>query len=592
MSHLDLPRLHFRGDFVADVFTCNNDDIAAAFPAQQFVNSARVTVDTLGMDDATFAQWLRQIAPPFGIRAGWNLYGSGMCYLENATIHGAHATGGTLVNDPAIDPIIGAAVEFNDAAMVDLDPEGTLGTQIFCGELSVRKSNGLRLVGGPSRMYSRFVSRRNLGAGGFTAFSASWYSVVPPGPFTVDRGASPAMASFAQAQQDGRGLFLAFCIYLLAPKVSQTQLASDFALGIATRNPAFGKAIGTIGTWQPDEMTSIAVGRRMNAATSLLHNHGTFELNPAVARVDSGRRVVTVDLLNSFPEVDESLEKVNIGPVRLALARTGPRGTILTEIGDVPYDRPAYERQSGLIDVPFDASLEMAIGDQQLVLIQTETDTIVLAESDITIETDSRCIYLQEGSATDVVIRMHVKGAAPAASQVVQVRQFVTSNRTMSLASPSNAVVTLPGAIAIGTSGASNLRIMATRPGTCVITLAVPSAPTNSREFFLNVRVLPLDNYDSVPDADVTFDFVYQEVLRYYHLLFPAMSELLKLSDKDAVIGRAQAILDRIDPARFEKSIYMPVSRDMSDGKRRLLERWLNLQISDSDETAEAFHAS
>lgn len=573
MSHLELPRLHFRGDFVADVFTCNNDDIASAFPTQQFVDSASVTVDTLGMDDATFKTWLRQFASPFGIRAGWNLYGTGACYFENAKVHGAQAVGGALVSDPAADRIVGGAVDLNEAVMVDLDPEGTLGTQIFANELSIRRSATMRMVGRPGRMFSRFVTRRNLGASGFAAFAASWYAAIPAEQLSVQADTSTTLASFEQARQNGDGLYLAFCIYLMAPVISQTQLASDFAAGLETSNPARGKVMGTIGTWKTTEMKSVPTGRRMVAGASLLHDHSSFQLNPATVCVDTVRQVVSLDLMNTFPELNTSLDKVDIGEVHLAAVKSGPKGPIITDIGSVPYNREAYERQSGMIDVPYDSALASAVQDQQLVLVQESTQAIVLAELSMTVESDQRCIYLQEGAATDATIWLTVKGAAPTASQSVAIQQFVTSNRTQSPANATNAVVTIPGTITIGSSGQATLHILATRPGTCLISMALPGeAPLTS---FINVRVLPLDNYDAVLDEDLTFEFVYQEVLRYYALLFPVMRPYVDFSSEASVRLSASAILDRIAADQFDLASYMPVSRDLSDGKRKLLQRWL-----------------
>ena len=86
-----------------------------------------------------------------------------------------------------------------------------------------------------------------------------------------------------------------------------------------------------------------------------------------------------------------------------------------------------------------------------------------------------------------------------------------------------------------------------------------------------------MDDYSAIPDSALTFDFIYQQILQYYSLLFPVMKNRIDLSNGTAVKDNWQPILDRINPLLFEASGYMPVSRDMSDGKRSLLERWLKL---------------
>jgi hypothetical protein len=574
MSHLLLPRLHFRGEFRTDVTTCNNDDIASAFPAQQFVDSAQVKVDTFGMDDAAFAKWLREMAPPFGIRAGWNLYGDCSCGFVDAKVHGAHPAGGSLILDPAVDPIVHAAVELRHAVMVDLDPEGTLGTQIFCDEFSLFKSNELSIVAQPARLHSRFIARRNLGTGGFTAFAACWFAAIRPDRMTISAGASATLDSFRTAHAAGAGLFLAFCIYLLAPRISQQQLALDFAVKRPTHNPALGKVIGTLGVWRPHEMTTVPVGRRLNPGITLQHDHVPYQFNAAVAAIDKGRRVISLDMVNTVPETDEALNKVNIGALTLTLISSGSTGPERHDIADIAYDRPAYERQAGLVDVPYAAALDPLIDAGRLALVQASTGAIVLDEIDATVETDDRCVYLQVNDTTTIALRLHVKGAAAPNPATVLVKQYVTSNRSFSPATSASAVVAAPDQIALPSGRAGAISVKAIRPGTCLLAFLPPGEGADSLQFFANLRVLPTDNYDGVPDKELTFQLIYQEVLRYYHLLYPAMSEVFDLSNELNVTVRAQFIRDRIAKAKWDRSSYMPISRDLSDGKRKLLERW------------------
>jgi hypothetical protein len=95
-----------------------------------------------------------------------------------------------------------------------------------------------------------------------------------------------------------------------------------------------------------------------------------------------------------------------------------------------------------------------------------------------------------------------------------------------------------------------------------------------ARDPYVSVRVLPADDYAHVGDDELTFGLVYKEVLRYYHLLHPAMSRVLDLSDERVMTAVAGTLLQRTDPAAWLGARYMPRTRDLSAGKRRLLERW------------------
>jgi hypothetical protein len=67
-------------------------------------------------------------------------------------------------------------------------------------------------------------------------------------------------------------------------------------------------------------------------------------------------------------------------------------------------------------------------------------------------------------------------------------------------------------------------------------------------------------------------------VLRYFHLLYPAMSRIVNWADEDAVRLRASGILARTAGELWDHFGYMPRTRELSDGKRKLLARWCRLQ--------------
>jgi hypothetical protein len=96
------------------------------------------------------------------------------------------------------------------------------------------------------------------------------------------------------------------------------------------------------------------------------------------------------------------------------------------------------------------------------------------------------------------------------------------------------------------------------------------------QEFYFDVRVLPFDDYSHVTDDELTFDFVYKEVLRYYHLILPAMSKRLDLSDATiwSTPTAAQYVLRMTDPGMWACFNYMPRTRDLSKYRRDLLRRF------------------
>lgn len=578
MSHYDLPRLHFRGGFRANVATANNDDLAIAFPDQQFVDTDQVTVNRMGMDDAAFQAWLRDTAPPFGIRGGWNVYGDCYCDFPDTTVRSTHPTNSGLVVDPAIDSFIGAEIDLPaKLVMVDLNPEGTLSTQLFCDEFNFTANPSMRIGGRPSRFYSHNIARRNLAASGFTAFAASWYAAIEPDEMSISAGNSPVLMSFQSAHESGAGLFIAFCTYFLSPLISQNQLAQDFAAGLTTQNPAIGHVVGTVGLWKEDELKAVPMRRRLVPGALLQHDHVDFRLNSAQAHTNTDTSTITLDLMNAFPEIDDSLEKVNVGRVRLAVDVAGDKTAERHDIGEINYDREQYERESGLFDIAYSADLSDKIEQGDLVLYQPDTDAVLLRESRLVIATDNRCLYLHEGETTQVKIRVRDKGDVPSAVTTVQLRQYRTTNRVFAASPPADEVVSLPASVSTDPGGEGVFSVAGQNAGTCLIAFVAPGQPDQSIEFYCSIRVLPTDSYDHLSNSELSFQLIYDEVLRYYHLLYPSMSERFDLSSEISVELHAQAILDRISPAIWDRSAYMPVTRELSAGKRRLLERWCRL---------------
>jgi hypothetical protein len=575
MSHLQFPRLHFRGQFSTNVGTANNDDLGNP----QYVDSALVQVDTQGMTDAAFATWLRQIDPSFGIRGGWNVYGDSGCRFVDAACHATEPAAGGPLTTAASDPAVGAAVNLVRGVMADQDPEGTTSTQILAAEFNLTNpAAGVSIVGRPTRAVSRWVARRNLGVSGFRAFAAVWHAVLRPEQLTITAGNSPSLLALKAAHDSGKGLFVRYCTYLLAPLLSASQLAADFAAGLATINPAVGKLLGTIGVWDPATMTTLAEGRRLGSGALATSNHASFRFNPATVCVDSANRRVSVDLINSIPEVDETLEKVNLGPLDLTLTSAGGAATVL---GTIPSTRADYERRAGIADFDIPAGALPDIDAGRLDVIQRSTGSALLTETPLVLETDDRAVYLQEGGNGSIRLRGWLRGQ-PAGGKQIAIRQFFTTNKTFAPAPPATAIVSVVDQVVLDATGSATIALAGAAPGCGTLQFGAVG-DVAAPDFFACVRVLPKDDFSGIPDDQVTFAFVYDKVLRYYHLLHPAMDRVFDLSSEGQVELRADRIRTRIKVIDWSDPQYMPRTRELSAGKATLLLRWCDIVSPPSD---------
>jgi hypothetical protein len=570
VSQLVRPRIHFGGSFQTNPGTGNNDDV---LDRTGVVDTTSVTVHPPeGMADEDFRRWMEgrtstaDPGRPGRLRAGWNYYGNNRCDFVDVAVTAVEPSDGSLVADAQADPLVGAQVTFGLAVMVDLDPKGFANTQIFADSLEVTLQDGSRFGGERAWFHSRWLNRnRNLGVPGFGGASAVFHGSIPDAALDWETGGSPALERFRQDVERGGGLTVRFCLYLLTPRLGEEALAEQYRAGKQVANPAVGRVVGTLGVWRSGELASVALGRLLVPSGSMIGDKVPITLGPAVAEVDHDAHRVTLDLVSTFPEVDASGAKAFLGEAVLRVRA----GTRTSDIGPVPYDQATYERTAGLVEVPFDPALGSAIAAGELVLV-TGQGGEMLVEAPVMAESDDRCLYLQEGESATVRFAARARGA-PLAEPV---RFLVVHHPGRGAPLP---VVECPETVDVGAGADGGLTLKAANPGCTVLRLArSPGARQldTARDPYVSVRVLPADDYGHVGDDQLTFGLVYKEVLRYYHLLHPAMSRVLDLGDERVMTAAASTLLLRTDPATWLGARYMPRTRDLSAGKRRLLERW------------------
>jgi len=85
---------------------------------------------------------------------------------------------------------------------------------------------------------------------------------------------------------------------------------------------------------------------------------------------------------------------------------------------------------------------------------------------------------------------------------------------------------------------------------------------------------------EPVGNSSLTFDIVYQKVLRTYYLLYPIMNRFIPLNNEQAMSAHASMILQRTELSLWMSNAYMPKTRDMSESRRTLLRAWCRKVLS------------
>ncbi|HWC27378.1 MAG TPA: hypothetical protein VG474_12400 [Solirubrobacteraceae bacterium] len=388
----------------------------------------------------------------------------------------------------------------------------------------------------------------------------------------------------------------------------------------------------------------VALHVRTHADVEQLHEPGTHlhaesqllqciqSMGPAVAVVEDD--AVVLDLLTAFPEsgcdpsaTGDPFDKHDFGPVSLELVYDSPAGSTTADLGPVSYDRETYESLAGVWEVPLDPSSEAAqhLRDGYLRL-RDGAGNVLLREIEVAqVETDDRGIYVDlappAGGGTptatgSLTLRAFTKGEPITAPLDVQV-QFWVDVMTPGKANSINPLVVMAclltnaedttGAytvvdageepsgtfhVTIPAGGELALKFTADTAGCFKLRFIVPGMTIDSTqppafavEYYTNVRALPYHDYSDVPDEKVTLQYVFDEVLAYFSILYPVMSAIIPWGpentphDPDRVAQFAALMSMAIDESRIGTALQMPITRDLSAGKRALLQRWCALQM-------------
>jgi hypothetical protein len=623
MSQFDFPRIHVKGEFYFNPGTANNDSIDPTDEGTVTAITETVQPVNNGMTDEDFKIWLASLDPKLNILNGqWNIYGDMSYWFDTVLVNSVQTNPETVITNPLDFPIIGCQVAVNNAFALDVDPEGFSTTQLFCDSFSLKGTE--EALGKKNVWFSRKPSRgatrwinwyRNLSyhglpgssgaAGGVSAMWQMAFPVLPEdldpankvsNPNYLDGNLRSVYNQFPETNANGfklKGMLFRMNLYLCYPLISDTDLYNNyFAKGIAKENPAIGRTVGTFAPWYEEEMKSITLKRYLNSANSYSNPYSSNPfprnqayLGPVVASVNKEKKVVSLDLINTFPEDGAAGVKFEMGTATLQVQM--PDGSV-EKIGNFDYDQNSYELTSGLADVKFDDNQSVAIESGLLAIsLSNYNQGPLLLENEYMIATDTSCAYLNEDKSKnrEITVKAVYKGEPLKEPVTIDIEQWQMT--------PTSAIPNMPvmlgstkQIVPVESSFTFNLATL-NGPGVRVFRFVPPvfkPARLNIiTDFMSSVRVLPKSDYSWVKDEDLNFDLIYREIFRYYYLVLPAMNKRLPMNDPTIwnTPTAAEYVLKRSEEARWEDFEYMPRTRDLSDDRRDLLHRFLKKTLAE-----------
>jgi hypothetical protein len=545
LSYLDLPRVIFDGDFQADVSTVNNE-------VRNF------DVDTFDPE----------ISP-----GSWNPTGSGAFRLLNCRVRGASDEKSVAAKeDPVLAAVITGSADKVSGKIVDLDPQWQLSSALWGLRVELRAGENLILAGDFDP-----ASFRDVWFTGVTAPAARFQSVLHN--IAWARPGVSRLADRLRAATSGGKLSIRLATFAY---LNNDRTAPRFTVG---------SVVGAIGPYHAGEPRTFVAGRRFAPLLDSVVN--TVGVNYFDA-VTVGDRLVA-DLANALPVLDDKGTIVDQGALRLGVL-TDPdtdQGAAVTEgrgftaLGDpLPYRDPGWLLDtSGIVSVKLPPQVD--ITDRPLALLRPNgaEHTVVVRETPDGwhVRADDHIHRVEAGAA--LTTRVHVTRYGRPAARVEVVPSVLPPVQPglgdPFIGTPETAfTVAVPDRTDI--DGQTTLRVRCADPGTprgyldgqiYQMTLGIRGVDDLRQNPLEPLTALVFDDYE-VPANPTWLDDV-QPILKQYANLYPIMSERLVRLDEYEAVREHRTILQFAFSRDIDDPNSMPVTRDLSPAKRRMILKWL-----------------
>ncbi|HXC56151.1 MAG TPA: hypothetical protein VNU97_12710 [Rhizomicrobium sp.] len=584
MSVLETPRIYFKGEMAWDPITTNN--------YTQFYDESTDTPVFPGVLDKVRRYREEAIAAvpqnaDQSVASGsWNPDGTHKSVFYASAISGVDLGAGVTTKDP----FVASAANFM-GMLVDCEPYGSYSSQLFFDTMHFGVDGGYRILGKRTvRATARYINiNRNPSNNMIAGFaSVVWQtSFAKADGLRVDAFDSPALQALAAALQedDVLGLTVRFNTYRtiyydtpalanLSPLEQQVSaaLVAKLTGGGFQPNPARSAMVGVIGLWRKGEPAHEPGDRALLTLT----NAPPSVAGPgsAYARVDS--KSLTLDLSNCIPESDRVLTKTNLGKLQVfAVDAQGNPVASLGTFGYPQYDRDAYDAAAGLVALPLDAAAVKLAQDNDLQL-RDSNGTVLLAEQALRTIPLTPNLYLDEGTSPAARFQLYNRGVLSTAQMPVTVYTMSadggTITATNTVSTDAQGVLSLPVS---GTPGGVFAYMPSPDPNSLAAQASPPANGINPQVYnYTYVRTWPADA--AIAELPPTWENVYARVLVNWNALAPCMDNWLRLDDPVQVKAYGAVLKRLTDPAHFEDFRFMPVTRDMTGGERKLLYKFLD----------------
>lgn len=588
---------------------------------------------TAGEENTVFAETADGNETPVPlIPAEWNYYGDmGLTMIDTKVVG---------ISDPkkVISPDLeqklrGSELNFNNrpdqtgrstGMLIDVNPEDPTSSQVFTDFLSLQFENSFLMTGKPTKASTRWINfQRNANLTGPNGAAATFQCVVPLSEL-IDQAILGAMP---KTSPDGRALTGVVCQYSMFRSMQpintfkyKGQKWFDEIVALYEKkglNPTYVQLQGSLAPWYEGDMESFAQGRYLIPTDKAVPvpdgckaNGPVLPIAPATLQIDKVNNYISVNFTASFPEKytgqydpmqTNDNNKLDFGQVQLGILYKG----VQHNFADILYSTMVNDGSGWIFDIPFDPTIPnlMEMLENGVFVMHSSIYGNLLQETPYLIVSDQSSVYAEQNPAGGKQSTFLYSDEKPVAISfnIYKNGKLLTENDNETFAlwvydtTPNQA----PGEatpLLSGYKSGQSISLPVDKAGNRLIT-AVPSSwppPPKSYGSFpinygpiINIRILPNDKDYSqyyvdpaakqpIGNDKLSFEVIYDEVLRNYYLLYPAMSLRVPLNNPEYWDDpeMANRLATRISMDFWGKAEAMPRTRDLSDSRRKLLTAW------------------
>ncbi|WP_235296168.1 hypothetical protein [Portibacter marinus] len=538
-----------------------------------------------------------------GLHPGyWNYYGTMNFSFEQVLIHSIETEEKTFRHDDEIieqsmvHELLGSEVYFvNDlgkrnAVMIDVSPAMSIFTQVFSDHLVVSKNGTTLLKHNCYKMALRQINAsRMVDSSEIYASSGTFYTSI----LFESPGAKGDIQSFFEENvdrpEDLLGIGVRYDLYGL----EENQQPDYEKLGPRS-NPACTRILGTFYPLLKNELRSASMDRLLVPGKAFKEK---LKFGATYVKIDKAQRKTMLDFIGAWPLqlVNGNYKPFAFDECRIVFNYFEPHlPSKHIEIESSCLSMESFMSKGGIYEfvIPADVDLE-ALFDISIVITLKGKDTQVLKELPVRLISDQTGLYREEkdnsdyflnndGTPEKCILRVIDRGrpAEKPADISVHILQPKSYSKGMDVEILDSISITGQSAFRLANRGYGNFFYVFFPFENNVIPIDLINYMLHTSSY-INVRVLC--DYQMVERGEeLTFEIIYEELLKDYDLIYPASGIITPFNSQH--FEKIHSFLKKIMVREaWGKYLYMPSSRDMPDGKRKLLFKYLDQKLKSSN---------